>query len=71
MKKNIEITIPILNEELTLKSQVNKIVNYLNSNKSLYYDITLVISDNGSTDNSLNIALELEKKYSEQVRSLL
>ena len=56
----IEITIPILNEESTLYTQVHKIRDYINKN---LYDLTpikLILADNGSTDATPNIARALE-----------
>ncbi|RUO65918.1 Glycosyltransferase involved in cell wall bisynthesis [Pseudidiomarina planktonica] len=58
---NIEITIPVLDEEDTLKSQIEKIDMFLNANLSLNSQVSLVIVDNGSTDKTPMIAQRLSE----------
>lgn len=56
-KPKFSFVIPCLNEELTLPfvlKKINKVIKEL-SNK---YEIEVIVSDNGSTDNSLKIAIE-------------
>lgn len=65
---NLEITIPVLNEEKTLRFQVIKVITYLESINIDTFDITLSIADNGSTDNTRDIAEELEKEYPKKIR---
>jgi len=65
---NLEITIPVLNEEKTLRFQVVKIMAYLESINIGTVDITLSIADNGSTDNTRDIAEKLEKEYPKKIR---
>ncbi len=59
----IEITIPVLNEEKTLRE------NVIQANKYIYNNITkkykIIIADNGSCDNTKKIGKELEQKYNE------
>lgn len=64
MIKNIEITIPVLNEEDTLKRQITKTHAFLTEQLAHLQPITLVIADNGSTDRTPEIARELEKNLS-------
>ena len=56
---NIEITIPVLNEAQTLETQVNTLLRYIKENKVELGSIVVVISDNGSTDGTEEIAKEL------------
>ena len=69
MNSLIEITIPVLNEESTLAEQVRKTHDYIQTNLSDIGIIRIVLADNGSTDRTQEIALELQKSLSD-VRSL-
>lgn len=60
----IEITIPVLNEEATLRVQVEKVLIFLKKECLNYGDIGLVIADNGSNDKTQEIAKELENNNS-------
>lgn len=60
---NIEITIPVLNEELTLEEKVTEALMYLR--KKPIEKFSLIIADNGSTDRTEEIARKLERKYEE------
>ena len=57
-KYELEIAIPVLNEEKDLEKQIKKIINYINKeipeNK-----IGIVIADNGSIDKTYDIAKKL------------
>lgn len=57
---SISIVIPVYNEERILSRVIHKVVNNLDK-MGLSYEILLV--ENGSTDNSLKICRELEKKF--------
>ena len=63
----IEITIPILNEEKTLDKQVRKAYIYIKQNLNDFGIIHIMLVDNGSTDNTQEIArllcLELPGVY--------
>lgn len=61
MDISIEITIPVLNEEESLKSQVKKILVYLAENKIKHG--TIVIADNGSTDRTPEIGRDIALTY--------
>jgi glycosyltransferase involved in cell wall biosynthesis len=63
MNTPIEITIPVLNEEGTLAEQVRKTCDYISNNLSDLGPIRIVLADNGSTDRTQEIALELEKTF--------
>ena len=65
----IEITIPVLNEQDTLKTQIEKILSFINKECKKYGEIGLVIADNGSTDKTQEFSKELEAN-STQVRYL-
>lgn len=66
MKKTIEITIPVLNEEQTLAVQVERVITFLNDNNiAPNSSISLVIADNGSVDKTQEIANQLEQRYTD------
>jgi len=67
MFKTLEITIPVLNEETTLEVQIKKIICYLNELKT-DKKISVVISDNGSTDNTEVISTKLVDEFKGQVQ---
>ena len=58
MQRKIEIAIPVLNEEEHLEKQISKILFFINE-KLADYNVTLVIADNGSTDNTPEIAKKI------------
>ncbi len=51
----ISVVIPCLNEEKTIKSCIDEAMIGIKNSK---FDGEVIVSDNGSTDNSVNIALE-------------
>ena len=57
----LSIVIPVYNEEKVLEKNVNKVLNIL---KKFYKDFEIVIVDNASTDNTLEIAKKLSTSYS-------
>jgi len=57
---NIEITIPVLNEEKTLRENVEKVIEFFQQECSHLGEISLVIADNGSTDKTELIGLGLQ-----------
>jgi glycosyltransferase involved in cell wall biosynthesis len=62
MKKNIsvDIVIPVYNEKLYLEKNITKLNNFLN--KNFKYEYRIIIANNASTDNTLNIAKKLSNK---------
>lgn len=66
MSKSIDITIPVLNEELRLEKGVRTTVYFLDNNNIKDYIIT--IADNGSTDKTEIIANSLVNEYDGKVR---
>lgn len=56
----VEITIPVYNEEKILKNSITNLVSFLNKTNLKY---TITIADNASKDNTLKIANKLAKKY--------
>ncbi len=59
-KNGVDIIIPIYNEELELAQSIDTLWEFLNSNLSGSWTITIV--DNASTDQSFAIAQKLERK---------
>ncbi|MGH1429918.1 MAG: glycosyltransferase [Neptuniibacter sp.] len=60
MSTLIQITIPVLNEAVTISSQIQKIHNYIADEWFDSLQIELVIADNGSTDQTPELARALE-----------
>lgn len=63
----LEITIPVLDEESTLKRQVHLIDAYLREHFDAAYDTKIVIGDNGSSDGTEEIGRALAREL-ERVR---
>ena len=61
----IEITIPVLNEEDTLKQNIEKIISFIEDEESRFCDaqICLVIADNGSTDATDELGRQLANDH--------
>jgi glycosyltransferase involved in cell wall biosynthesis len=62
MNSSVEITIPIFNEENTLYTQVCKIFDYIQHNLN-NLSVNVILSDNGSTDRTPEIASSLIQKF--------
>ncbi|EEY36169.1 glycosyltransferase [Pseudoleptotrichia goodfellowii] len=59
---DLEITIPVFNEEETIKEKIPEMILYVKNNiKDI--EISFIIVDNGSTDNTEKYSLELTKEY--------
>ncbi|HNR05994.1 MAG TPA: glycosyltransferase [Saprospiraceae bacterium] len=58
-----EITLPVLNEEKNLKTQVLILHHFLLTEYSLYPDWKIVIADNGSTDNTQGVGEKLAEEF--------
>lgn len=52
---SVEITLPVLNEGQTIEHQVRELDTFLERNFSNEYDISVIIADNGSTDDTAEI----------------
>lgn len=59
--KKLEITIPVLNEEKTIKLKINEMINFVENNIS-NVTVKFIIADNGSTDATERYSLELVDK---------
>ena len=57
----VEVVVPVLNEERTLKTNIETLYNFLRTQDGLQFRIT--IADNGSTDRTQVIANELAEHY--------
>lgn len=60
---SINLLFPVLNERLRLRSGIEKTMAYLRENVSIPYRLTIL--DNGSEDETPEIARELARKYPE------
>ena len=56
---SINLLFPVLNERLRLRSGIEKAMAYLRGNVTIPYKLTIL--DNGSEDETPEIARELEK----------
>lgn len=63
-KKRVEITVPVYNEEVELKTHILRLYDYCRDNLSSY-DWQITIADNASTDNTPLIATTLSKMHSQ------
>lgn len=66
----IEITIPVLNEEATLETQVRKVMTFTRDQLREFGPIHLVVADNGSTDQTPVISRRLVDRYPGELRYL-
>lgn len=64
-QRDIEITIPVLDEEETIKVNVLILLKFLRSEISDLASFGIVIADNGSNDRTREFGLELESEYAE------
>ena len=63
MSETINILFPVLNERLRLQNGIDRTMTYLKANVTIPYRLTIL--DNGSDDETPEIAHMLEKKYGE------
>ncbi len=59
----IDLLFPVLNERLRLENGINRCMEYLKENVNIPYSLTIL--DNGSDDETPDIARMLEAKYEE------
>ncbi len=59
----VNLLFPVLNERLRLERGIDNCMKYLKENVTIPYELTIL--DNGSDDETPDIARNLEKKYSE------
>jgi len=59
-KFTVDIVIPVLNEEELLETNIEKIVNFINTKISTEFQCHIIIADNGSTDSTAIIAKKIE-----------
>lgn len=60
-----DVTIPVLNEEATLEKQIRQLYFFLSQNFPNKEDWKIIIADNGSIDNTRQIALKLANEFPE------
>jgi glycosyltransferase involved in cell wall biosynthesis len=65
MHLSFDVTIPVLNEEKTLVQQVKLLHHFLSQHFPTKEQWRIVIADNGSTDDTPNLAQMLENQYEE------
>ncbi len=65
-----EITIPVLNEEETLVRQIGILHRFLQQHFPNQHQWSIVIADNGSTDQTPQLGQQLEQQYPGQVKLL-
>jgi len=65
----VDFCLPAKDEDLILKANALRLFNYL-KNQALNYTWRIVILVNGSTDESFNIAANLEKEYPKHFRAI-
>ena len=58
---HVEVTIPVFNEEHDLSVSIRKLMEFLG--KVMWFESSVVIADNASTDRTWAIAQELEHAY--------
>jgi glycosyltransferase involved in cell wall biosynthesis len=58
----IDITIPVLNEEKTIRQQIAQLHRYLCSSELPDYSWRIIVADNGSSDKTTLLAMELAKE---------
>ena len=68
MKSSLEIVIPVLNEAELIERQIELLNNFLNSEK-FHFDYRITIAENGSTDDTLDRAESLARRF-ERVKVL-
>lgn len=69
---DVDIVIPVYNEELELESSVNTLISWLDSknNTKNKYTWRVTIADNASTDQIWNISEKLAKTHPQKVRAM-
>lgn len=63
--KTVDIVLPVYNEAKTLETSIAKLVLFLQS--QFNYDWRLIIAENGSFDNTLELAEKISGKYKEKL----
>ncbi len=64
---NLIITVPIFNEGKMTAVNTEKIYDFCDKNLNQLVDWRIVLTENGSSDNTFEIARKLEKKYPDRV----
>ena len=61
MKISVDIVVPVYNEEKILEKSISTLYNFLE--KNFKYNWSIIIADNASKDNTLDVANSLSEKY--------
>ena len=67
MKHNVDIVIPVLNEEKLLKKNLLKILDFSERELSSKFNYKLIIVNNGSTDRTHDIGTRLSLEYKNKI----
>jgi glycosyltransferase involved in cell wall biosynthesis len=59
----LALAVPVLNEEKSLVSQIEKLLEYLDSYPELFRGVNVVIADNGSSDQTQALGTHLSAKH--------
>ena len=62
MAASLEIVLPVLNEERSLRASVSRLQEFLAANLD-HYDWRILVADNGSTDTTPDVAMQLARDY--------
>ena len=68
MKISVDIVIPVLNEEKLLKKNLLELLFFAEKELSSKFDYKIIIADNGSTDQTHDIGIQLSKDYKDKIK---
>ncbi len=65
--EQLSVVIPVYNEQKILVKNTEKLMRFLESKK---YKYEIILSDNGSTDNTYPLSKKLEKKHPDKIKAI-